>query len=43
MRFGALSEIVRKQIASSSIEELDEIGDRLLTAATLEEALALKS
>jgi hypothetical protein len=42
-RFGLLSEVVKSKIASSSIEELDAIGDRLLTAATLEEALAPRS
>lgn len=42
-RFGPLSEEVKKQIASRSSEELDAIGDRLLTAASLEEALAPRS
>lgn len=42
-RFGPLSEAVKQQIASSSIEDLDAIGDRLLTAASLEEALTRKS
>lgn len=42
-RFGALSEDVRERIASSSIEEQDAIADRLLTAASLEEALAANS
>jgi hypothetical protein len=42
-RFGALNEDVREKLACSSIEDLDAIGDRLLTAATLEEALAPKS
>jgi hypothetical protein len=42
-RFGTLGEEVKEQIASKSIEELEEIGDRLLTAASLEEALAPKS
>jgi hypothetical protein len=42
-RFGALSEDVREKLTSSSIEELDEIADRLLTAASLQEALAPKS
>lgn len=42
-RFGALSQVARVKLASSSIEELDAIADRLLTAATLEEALAPKS
>lgn len=42
-RFGSLSDEVRGIIAGSTIEELDAIGDRLLTAATLREALAPKS
>ncbi len=42
-RFGGLSEDVRERLASSSVEELDAIGDRLLTAASLQEALAPKS
>jgi hypothetical protein len=42
-RFGLLSEDVKEQVASRSMEELDAIADRLLTAATLEEALAPKS
>jgi hypothetical protein len=43
VRFGALSEGVKEQIASKSIEELDAIGERLLTAATLQEALTPRS
>ena len=39
MRFGALSEVVRARIATSSLSQLDDIGERLLTARTLEEAL----
>jgi len=42
-RFGSLSDEVRGVIAAGSIEELDAIADRLLTAATLQEALAPKS
>jgi hypothetical protein len=42
-RFGALGEGVKGQIASKSIEELDAIGERLLTATTLQEALAPNS
>ncbi|MBM0104222.1 DUF4351 domain-containing protein [Steroidobacter sp. S1-65] len=42
-RFGPLNEALEQQLASSSIEELDAIGDRLLTAASLEEALTRKS
>ncbi|HEY5754856.1 MAG TPA: DUF4351 domain-containing protein [Steroidobacter sp.] len=38
-RFGSLSDEVKAQIASKSIEELDAIGDRLLIAASLEVAL----
>ncbi|MFC4310340.1 DUF4351 domain-containing protein [Steroidobacter flavus] len=43
VRFGSLSDEVKARIASKSIEELDAIADRLLTAVTLEEALALQS
>jgi hypothetical protein len=39
-RFGSLSDEVREKIAASSIEELDAMGDRLLTAESLREALA---
>lgn len=38
-RFGDLSEPVIKRLRTSSIAELDAIGDRILTASTLEEAL----
>lgn len=43
MRFGPLGAETKQKIESSSIEELDAIADRLLTAATLQEALAPKS
>lgn len=39
LRFGPLSEEVRARIAAASIAELDAIGERLLTAPTLQEAL----
>jgi hypothetical protein len=39
LRFGHLSDDVRTRIAASSFSELDAIGERLLTARTLEEAL----
>jgi len=39
LRFGTLSEDVQARIEQSSIAELDAIGERLLTAATIEEAL----
>lgn len=42
-RFGPLSEEVKKQISSKPSEELNVIGDRLLTAASMEEALAPRS
>jgi hypothetical protein len=42
-RFGPLSDKVHSQLACSSFEQLHAIGDRLLTAASLEEALAPKS
>ena len=40
LRFGSLSEDVRTQIAQSSIAELDAIGERLITAVNVEEALS---
>jgi hypothetical protein len=39
VRFGPLSSEVQAQIAASSIDELDAIGERLLTASSLREAL----
>lgn len=42
-RFGPLSEQVKYDLVWSTPEELDAIGDRLLTAATLQEALTPKS
>lgn len=39
LRFGPLSPEVQAQIASSSSPELDAIGDRLLTASNLQDAL----
>jgi hypothetical protein len=39
LRFGPLPQQVEPRIAEASIEELDQIGERLLTAQTLEEAL----
>lgn len=39
VRFGALPEGVRTQLQSASTEELDRIGERLLAASTLDEAL----
>jgi hypothetical protein len=38
-RFGALSRTVRGQLASSSIEQLDAMGKRVLSAKTLDEVL----
>lgn len=38
-RFGPLTQQVETRIAEASIEQLDEIGERLLTAETLDEAL----
>ncbi|MET0497176.1 MAG: DUF4351 domain-containing protein, partial [Steroidobacteraceae bacterium] len=40
LRFGSLTDEVQTRIAQSSIAELDAIGERLLTAATAEEALS---
>ena len=39
VRFGPLSSEVQAQIASSSVDELDAIAERLLTAGNLQEAL----
>lgn len=39
MRFGELPEGVRATVQAASIEQLDRIGERLLTAASLEEVL----
>jgi hypothetical protein len=38
-RFGSLNDATRTRIATASIEELDAIGERVLTAGTLQEAL----
>lgn len=38
-RFGSLSEPVRSRISAATIEELQEIAERLLSAQTLQEAL----
>src|SRR5690606_5422814 len=39
-RFGPLPESVKARIAAASIEELDAVGERLLYAKTLNEAVA---
>ena len=39
LRFGALTQADQARIAGASIDELDAIGERLLTARTLQEAL----
>lgn len=39
VRFGSLSDEVLKRISAAPIEELDAIGERLLTAQSLTEAL----
>jgi len=39
LRFGPLSDEIHAQITAASVNELDAIGERLLTATTLEEAL----
>jgi hypothetical protein len=41
-RFGAPDERARARIEQASIEELDAIGERLLVAQTLQEALAIR-
>jgi hypothetical protein len=38
-RFGPLTDAARIQVTGASIEELDAIGERLLTAPTLQDAL----
>ena len=38
-RFGQLPQQADARIAQASVEELDQIGERLLTAQTLDEAL----
>jgi len=42
LRFGPLAQDMETRIAEASIAELDEIGERLLTAQTLDEALAFR-
>jgi predicted transposase YdaD len=39
VRFGAISEDIKLRIAAASLTELDAIGERLLSAKTLQEAL----
>jgi hypothetical protein len=39
LRFGSLPQQVETRIAEASIEQLDRIGERLLTAQSLDEAL----
>ncbi|MBX3695756.1 MAG: DUF4351 domain-containing protein, partial [Steroidobacteraceae bacterium] len=39
LRFGPLGDGARARISAASIEDLDAIGERLLTAQTLQEAL----
>lgn len=39
LRFGPLSDEAQSRISNAPLEELDVIGERLLTARTLEEAL----
>ena len=41
-RFGPLSAEASERIATASIAELDAIGERLLTAQSLDEALAAR-
>jgi hypothetical protein len=40
LRFGPLAQQVETRLAEASIEELDQIAERLLTARTLDEAIA---
>jgi hypothetical protein len=39
LRFGSVSESVHAQIQQASVDELDAIGERLLVATSLQEAL----
>jgi hypothetical protein len=39
LRFGSLADDIQMRMAQASIAELDAIGERLLTARTLQEAL----
>jgi hypothetical protein len=39
LRFGALSDEARTYVQRASIAELDDIGERLLTAQSLQDAL----
>ena len=39
LRFGTVDEATKEKLAAASITELDEIGERLVTAQTLREAL----
>jgi Domain of unknown function (DUF4351) len=41
-RFGDLPDDIRARIQGASIDELDQIGERLLTAGSLSEALDLR-
>lgn len=43
LRFGQLDEEAKARIVHASIEELDTIGERLLTAQTLQDALATRA
>jgi flagellar biosynthesis/type III secretory pathway protein FliH len=38
-RFGSLPDVARERLAAASIDELDAIGERVLTAQSLPEAL----
>ena len=42
LRFGPLPEAALARIAAAGIDELDAIGERVLTAATLVEALEMR-
>jgi hypothetical protein len=39
LRFGSVDDAVREKLAAASIAQLDEIGERLMTVETLQEAL----
>jgi hypothetical protein len=40
LRFGPIADETRQRLAQASISELDDVGERLLTAPTLQDALA---
>ena len=39
LRFGSMDDVTKDKLAGASIAQLDEIGERLMNAVTLQEAL----